>query len=193
MGQVLQPSETACKNKGLQKKIYNILSSDRIDRNILWAKFRARLARWKLDAPSGIIIFRVYRRFQFLKGKVRPAILVAYFKLLMNSWITGRRLRTLATSAIPRNCRFCSRGDDSIEHMAECTVIRSEFERCRLLCRSLTDFLALDKASFPHNFIKKVKLLAAVYLTHSSLSTSSTPYSAPRLLNISVSSALNLH
>ena len=87
-------------------------------------------------------------------------------------------------------CKFCARADDSIEHLAQCDVIRNSFTELGLTCSNLDEFFALDKPSFPASFLKKVKLLSAIYLTHSSLTHSSSPFDSLRLLRCTVSSAL---
>ena len=157
----------------------------------LWAKLRSRLLRWRFTIPIGIIEARVRRRLLLLEGKVRPGMFIAYWKLLTNSWNTGRRFRALHGHS--RRCIFCKQGDDSIEHFAKCPIIVHIFNSHFCTCNNIVEFFALDKACFElvACFIRKVKLLAGVYAAHSSLFVSSSNTQIMTSLRSAVCIALN--
>ena len=182
-------TEEQRKYRGLQKRIYSRLQrSCSPSRATLINKLRSRLARWHLPVPLGHVTQRALRRLLHLKGKVKPAAFVAYFKLLLNGWNTGRRFR--GTSASYAKCAFCKSGADSIEHFAYCPVVRATFARHSCSCTNLLDFLALDQWSFPHQFVIKTKLLSALYIVHNSASRSSIRLDVENLIRAATSIAL---
>ena len=137
-------------------------------------RFRNRILRWELGIQPRHAIDRIEKRFNFLKRRLPPTIIIAYFKLLTNSWHTGRRFRFLRGGRSTL-CPFCKDGPDAIEHMPKCCIVRQLFHRFGCSCTCLIQFFALDQFSFPTLFLVKVKLLSILFTVHNSINSSSTP------------------
>ena len=189
---LMQPSEVKKKHAGLQKRIYDIVAKSEVPSvSHAICKFRKRVDRWNFDIPKGHAFRRILARLKFLKGRVMPTVIVAYFKLVLNSWNTARRFRSCSTSNGPKQCVFCRNGQDSIEHFASCSRLHALFVSHGCRAGGLLNFFAIDQGSFPDKFIIKAKLIAAIYHAHCSLASARTPIHAERLLTTAVTIALN--
>ncbi len=152
----------------------------------IFNRFRNRILRWELGIQPRHAIDRIERRFTFLKKKVLPKVIIAYFKLLTNSWHTGSRFRFLHGTKTTV-CPFCKNGPDAIEHMPKCDIVRQLFQRFGCSCSCLIQFFALDQFSFPHKFVTKVKLLSVLFSVHNSINSTTTPMHVNHLINAAVS------
>ena len=173
--------------------IYSRDRSRRVDQGRLWWTFRGRMDRWKLEqSHAGHAYRRAITRFKFLKGKMKPAFIVAFFKLLMNAWNTCERFRSASNRFAYKKCPFCGIGKDSIEHFSSCHVVKLGYRQHNWSRNCLHDFFALDQASFdiPQVFLRKVKIIGALYTVHSTVTACSVKLDIPRLLKCAISSAL---
>ena len=133
--------EAAQKYKDIQKTIYNMISYNRrADMNRIWWTFRGRMDRWKFDDHSGHVYRRAITRFKFLRGKMKPAFIVAFFKLFMNAWNTCERFRTASKRFAFKKCPFCNVGKDSIEHFSRCMVVKRIYRQHDCSCNCIDDF-----------------------------------------------------
>ena len=145
-------------------------------RQQLHHRLRTRLERWAISVPIGRRADRAFARFAALKGKVKPAVIAVYLRTLLNGWTTSRRMRSLHGGATGP-CLLCSAGADSIEHYANCTVLKTEYEKHGILLNGLERFLALDSASYPDDTVRVAKLLADSFTTRNALANSKTALS----------------
>ena len=184
------------RSRDLQAKVYRMLrKSSQPRKAVVFDKISSRLSRWSLALPAGWLVARVIRRFNHIRGKSKPAHIVAYFKLLMNAWHTSRRFRYVQnrSGSSVSACLFCKQATDCIEHLPHCPLIKGVFLANACSCSSLLEFMALDAPSFPLCTVRKVKLIAAVYAAHNSLRFSRlNSMSSEFVLACSVSTALNV-
>ena len=189
---IIQQSELQKRHVGLQKRIYEIIAKANLPCSArVFNRFRNRVDRWDFGIPKGHAYRRIITRIQYMKGKVKPAVTVAYFKLLLNAWCTSRRFRHYSERRPSRSCIFCGDGNDSIEHFARCTRLQRLYSSHGCRSRDMLDFFALDQASFPRQFLIKTKLLAAIFFTHSSVGHACARVHVDRMLTVAVSLALN--
>ena len=87
----------------------------------------------------------------------------------MCSWITERRVASLADAKTLRNCPFCERGKDSLEHFAVCKEVLPLFCRHNLKFGGLINFLGMYQEAYwqPAILIRVAKVLSILYLVHS--------------------------
>ena len=119
-----------------------------------------------------------------------PAVLVVYFRTLLNGWTTNRRMRTannIAKHNLP-HCPLCGIAQDSLEHTAYCYWTDIIFKRFDVPITCTTEFLCLDHACTVVGVLtQRVRALAVVYLVYNTVthhSSSSPPLSIPELLNV---------
>ena len=175
----------------LQKKIYNLVeATNQPSRSAIINKTRQRVERWELGLPIGYVSRRIDNRIQHLKGRAAPKMIIAYIKLLLNAWNTGRRFRHMAGRGHVRRCLFCGVGPDAIEHFYKCTIVKDLFRSYNCSCTTLLQFFALDQASFPSHFLVKVNLLACLYTVHNSINSTCTPLHVKQLIRAATSMAL---
>ena len=162
--------------KGLQKAVHDFLrqGSTRSSALVLRDKLRNRLARWKLHLHGlhlNHATNRALSRLQALHGKAQPSVAAVYLRTLLNGWVTGRRMRSLADSGLSSSCVFCSNGDDSLEHFVYCSPCSNLFHRKAIRPTNCVEFLALDSRSLddPSLLVRKAKCLAVLYLAHNSM------------------------
>ena len=137
---------------------------------------RKRLARFKLE-KFGLLpnhsSNRAYNRLVTLKGLVKPAVLVVYFRTLLNGWCTSRRMRTLngvARHNLP-HCPLCGTGEDCIEHIANCKWTHFTFNKLKVPIKNVSQFLALDHAASYSNVLTlRVRALSLVYAVYNTMS-----------------------
>lgn len=65
-----------------------------------YKRLRNRLDRWQIDVLPGHCVLRTLRRFNVLKGKVKPAVLAVRLRTLLNGWVTQRRMRSLPNNSL---------------------------------------------------------------------------------------------
>ena len=177
--------------KGLQKAITAFLTEPSAKvHQVLHSKLRQRMARWDFgDVPIGHAVFRAELRLRYLNRKVRPAVHAVYIKTLLNGWTTARRMRTLnlngsnGVARARRKCVFCVRGDDSLEHMPRCIIVKNLFLKHCCSCNSLLHFFALDQNSFPLLFVTKVKLLSVLFTVYNALTHSDVTLNVHTLIH----------
>ena len=143
----------------------------------LVGKFRRRLERWSSlfgCIPVGHIVRRAFFRLSKLKGRAPPAVQAVYLRSLLNGWTTTRRLRFTKLERVTRvrseHCVFCHQGNDSLEHLSCCHIVREFFRKHGRLVFSFVTFLGLDQDVLPLGIVKHAKLLTAVFNAHNSLS-----------------------
>ncbi len=84
-------------------------------------------------------------------------------------------------------CRFCKDVCDAIEHLYKCPIVYKLYKRFRVSCRDLLEFFALDQASFPAQFLTKVKLINVLFHVHNNLHDDCSPEQIHFLINAAVS------
>ena len=79
---------------------------------------RRRLDYWNVRTLQGHRSRRALNMLKTLSEKLPPRVWHAYFRLLCNGWVTGRRFQRSC------DCSFgCRHGEDSIQHFASCPVV----------------------------------------------------------------------
>ena len=133
---------------------------------------------------------RAFSRLTALKGHVMPAVLVVYFRTLLNGWTTNRRMRTannIAKHNLPP-CPLCGTAEDSLEHLAYCRWTCLIFKRFHVPISNTVEFLALDHACTAVRVLTlMVRALAVVYMVYNTVThhpSSSPPLNLPDLINV---------
>ena len=138
---------------------------------------RQRLRRFKTGIHEGYLAPRALRRLEELQQKAQPVVVAVYLRTLLNGWATERRLRTAANCQLSENCPFCSSGKDSLEHFAQCRVVKHCFAKHGLKVTSTETFLGLDLWAMPDRILLIARLLSALYTARNTLvhSAAETP------------------
>ena len=176
-----------------QAKVYKMLDGQSfpLRKAKLDEKIRKGIDRFKFGIPLGILTRRAIIRLEVLRNKVKPAVLVVYFRTILNGWVTSRRMRSLhgqQTWDLPR-CVFCKLPStcDSLEHMMYCGEVRKVFARFRSPITYPLMFFALDHgANELQVLIPGVKALATVYSMYNTIK-----HHPPTLPALSLTSLLN--
>jgi len=135
---------------------------------------RIRVIRWRFETygvPIGHATERILRRLQAM-GKSKhasPACKSVFLKTLLNGWPTARRMRSLAGNPASAVCLFCKSGQDSIEHMPHCLIVREFFKKNGCSCRNIVEFLGIDKHSFPFLFFRKTQILHVLHHSYNTI------------------------
>ena len=135
---------------------------------------RTRIRRWHfedLGIPIGHATERIMRRLQLLgkSSHCTPACKAIYLKTVLNGWTTTRRMRSIAGNLQKAPCLLCKTGEDSLEHLPHCPVVRNLFDRNGCSCQHMADFIGIDKLSFPTAFQRKAKLIHSIHHTFNTL------------------------
>jgi len=178
-----------------QKKILLMLDSDNFPnkKSLLLDGIRLRLNRiiHRLSPLTlGHAVNRAFNRLTMLKGQVKPALLVVYFRTLLNGWTTTRRMRSaegIAKHNIPP-CPLCGTAEDSLEHLAYCHWAHVIFKRFNVPICSTVQFLSLDHAATSTNVLAlRAQALAALYLIYNTVThhpPSAPPIIVDELINV---------
>ena len=120
----------------------------------------------------GHAVNHAFNRLTMLKGQVKPAVLVVYFRTLLNGWTTTRRMRSaegIAKHNIPP-CPLCGTAEDSLEHLAYCHWTHIIFKRFNVPICNTMQFLSLDHLATSVNVLAlRAQALAALYLIYNTL------------------------
>ena len=173
-----------------QKQITRMLDADNFPnkKSLLLDGLRARLERiiHRLrPLHLGHAVTHAFNRLTMLRGCVKPAVFVVYFRTLLNGWTTSRRMRTangIAKHNLPP-CPFCGTGEDSLEHIALCQWTHTIFRKFNAPICNTTQFLALDHDSTAADVLtRRVQALAATYLIYNTI-THHPPNSPPLIIS----------
>ena len=86
---------------------------------------RGKLERWRLQGPPAHVAQRILRRLARLHNLVTPRVNAAYFSALWNRWTTARRFQLRGTPACVCVLGCQGLAEDSIEHYAHCSAVRT--------------------------------------------------------------------
>jgi hypothetical protein len=154
---------------GLHKQLYGKAAADNA--------IRKRLMRWELELNPRISLELALYNLQVIAKTCRAAVQAAYFRTLLNGWVTARRMRSLkGCSSGYGQCVFgCGHGTDCIEHYAHCRITVAFFRRAGLpyLRPSTAAFLSINRRASREQVRIHVSCLYALYLTHCILRHSS--------------------
>ena len=126
----------------LQKKIGQFMKpSSGASLRAITHLLRTRTKRWHFERygiPPGHATERILRRMQFLgnNGQISPACKAVFFKTILNGWTTTRRMRSIDGNLQRAPCLFCKTGEDAIEHLPQCPVVREFFTRNGCSCHT---------------------------------------------------------
>jgi hypothetical protein len=138
---------------------------------------RHRLMRWNLDLNPRASVELASNNLQVVGKTCRAAVLAAYFRTLLNGWVTARRMRSASGSKSEYGrCVFgCGHGSDSIEHYAYCRIVTNFYRKSGIAYShpSVASFLMVSRRVARDKITLQAACLYAVYLTHNILRHSS--------------------
>jgi hypothetical protein len=154
----------------IQKIITVKLHSQRYGKASANNAVRKRLDRWELELNPRVSLELSLHNLQVIGKTCRAAVQAAYFRTLLNGWVTARRMRSMkGCEPGYGKCVFgCGHGCDSIEHYAYCRITVAFFHRSGLpyIRPSISAFLLLHRKATREHIRLHASCLYALYLTH---------------------------
>jgi hypothetical protein len=158
------------KKPSIQKIITAKLHNQRYGKASAYNALRKRLMRWELELNPRVSLELALRNLHVIGKTCRAAVLAAYFRTLLNGWVTARRMRSASGSKSEYGqCVFgCGHGRDSIEHYAHCRITVAFFRRAGLPYPrpSTSSFLLINRRAARERVRIHASCLYALYLTH---------------------------
>jgi hypothetical protein len=158
------------KMPSIQKIITAKLHNQRYGKASAYNALRKRLMRWELELNPRVSLELALSNLQIIGKMCRAAVLAAYFRTLLNGWVTARRMRTASGSKSEYGqCVFgCGHGCDSIEHYAHCRITVAFLRRAGLPYPrpSTSSFLLINRRAARERVRIHASCLYALYLTH---------------------------
>jgi len=176
VGQDFIKSSTST-GKGIQKIITARLHSQLYGKAAADNAIRKRLGRWELEQNPRVSLELALHNLQIIGKTCRAAVQAAYFRTLLNGWVTARRMRSLkgGESGFGQCVFGCGHGCDSIEHYVHCRITVAFFRRVGLPYAqpSMSAFLLIRRRTTRERIRIHASCLYALYLTHCILRHSS--------------------
>ena len=149
---------------------------DKTPRGTAFIHLRRRLDRWNLCILPGHRPARAEKAMRIIGKQLTPKVLAAYIRLICNGWCTSRRFQGRL------GCRFgCGGEQDSVEHFAYCSKLRTCFSRDLCLTSpalgyELDEFLCMcslnsahDHAALTHAIVLRAVACYATFRAHNGL------------------------
>ena len=130
---------------------------------------RERLKRFKTGVHESCLAGRAHRRLTQLQGKIQPVVVAVYLRTLLNGWSTRRRMESMPNCNLAKECPFCKRAQDSLEHFVHCPIIVECFRRHGFASNTKEKFLGLGPDALPNGIVKIAKLLSGLYIARNTL------------------------
>jgi hypothetical protein len=158
------------KMPGIQKIITARLHNQLYGKASADNAIRKRLERWQLERNPRVSLEIALHNLQTIGKTCRAAVQAAYFRTLLNGWVTARRMRSVkgCQSGFGQCVFGCGQGRDSIEHYVHCRITVAFFRRVGLPYAqpSMSAFLLIRRKATRERIRIHASCLYALYLTH---------------------------
>jgi hypothetical protein len=163
-------SNSKKKGPSVQKMITAKLHNQRYGKASAHNILRRRLMRWELQLNPRVSLELALNNLEVIGKTCRAAVLAAYYRTLLNGWVTARRMRSASASHSDYGqCVFgCGCGQDSIEHYAHCRITVAFLRRTGVLYPrpSTSAFLLINRKATREHIRIHASCLYSLYLTH---------------------------